>query len=430
VSARAETELVRAIGRWSLTGFVINAIIGSGVFGLPDDISRLVGAAAPLAYVLAALGIGVVMSCFAEVASRFTAAGGPYLYAREAFGRFAGVQMGWFAAVVRIAAAAANANLFVVYLGAFWPSVTDPWPRAIVLLLLFGFLAAVNIRGVRPGARVSDGLTFAKLVPIAVFVAVGAWAVGSQIVVGSSQAPAADWLQAVLALVFAFGGFEVALMPMSEARDPRRDAPFALFAGLAVVVLVYLSMQLVFMGAISDPAALARPEVRERPVAEAARLFLGAGGVGLIALGVMLSTYGNLAVQFVGAPRLLFALAEQRDFPAILTRVHRAWRTPHVAILTHAACSAAFAIYGSFIWNAILSAVARLGTYAVVCAAVPILRRRDSEGALFRLPGGWLLPAIGLSFCVVLGAQMQAAHARLAAIVAVLATMNWIRVRR
>ena len=94
------------------------------------------------------------------------------------------------------------------------------------------------------------------------------------------------------------------------------------------------------------------------------------------------------------------------------------------------ACAAAFAIYGSFIWNAILSAVARLGTYAVVCAAVPILRRRDAEASLFRLPGGWLLPAIGLSFCVVLAAQMEAAHARIAAIVAVLATMNWIWVRR
>jgi amino acid transporter len=426
----ARVSLVRAIGRWSLTGFVINAIIGSGIFGLPDDIARRVGAAAPFAYLLAALGMGVVMGCFAEVASRFTGAGGPYLYAREAFGPFAGIQMGWFAWLVRIAAAAANANLFVVYLGQFWPGANDPWPRAMVLLLLFGLLAGINIRGVRSGARVSDVFAVAKLVPIAIFVGIGVWAVGPQIHVGGTEAPSGDWLQAVLALVFAFGGFEVALMPMSEAKDPRRDAPFALFAGLAIVALVYVAVHLVFMGAMTGPAVLDRPEVQERPVAEAARIFLGSAGAAMIAAGVMLSTYGNLAMQFVGAPRLVFALAEQRDFPRVLARVHPRWRTPHVSILLHAAFAAAFAIYGSFIWNAVLSAVARLGTYGLVCAAVPVLRRRDSDGALFRVPGGWLLPAAGLLFCVVLASQMEAAHARIAAVVACVALLNWWRVRR
>jgi amino acid transporter len=421
---------VRAIGRWSLTGFVINAIIGSGIFGLPDDVTRQLGAAAPLAYLLAALGIGVVMGCFAEVASRFSDAGGPYLYARTAFGRLAGVQMGWFAWLVRVAAAAANANLFVVYLAQFWPAAAAAGPRAMVLLLLFALLAAVNVRGVKSGARVSDIFAVAKLVPIAVFVGIGMWAVGPQIHVGGTDAASGAWLQAVLPLIFAFGGFEVALMPMSEARDPRRDAPFALLAGLAIVALVYVSVQLVFMGAMTDPATLDRPEVQERPVAEAARVFLGAGGAAMIAGGVMLSTYGNLAMQFVGAPRLVFALAEQRDFPRVLARVHPRWRTPYVSILLHAAIAAAFAIYGSFIWNAVLSAVARLGTYGLVCAAVPVLRRRDPAGALFHVPGGWVLPAIGLVFCVVLAAQMEAAHARIAGIVAGVALVNWLWVRR
>jgi amino acid transporter len=427
---RSPASLVRAIGRWSLVGLVVNAIIGSGVFGLPDDISRRVGAAAPLAYVLAALGIGVVMGCFGEVASRFTGAGGPYLYARMAFGRFAGVQMGWFAWLVRVASAGANANLFVVYLGQFWRGATDPGPRAGVLILLFGALAVINVRGVTAGTRVSDVFAVAKLVPIALFVGFGVFAVGPNIAIGGSDAPAGEWLQAILALVFAFGGFEVALMPMSEARDPRRDAPMALVAGLAIVALVYISMHLVFMGAITDPAALDRPEVRDRPVAEAARVFLGGTGAALIAVGVLLSTYGNLAMQFVAAPRLVFALAEQRDFPALFARVHPRWRTPHLSILAHTAVCAVFAIFGSFIWNAILSAVARLATYAVVCAAVPVLRRRDPAGALFRLPGGWALPLAGLAFCVVLAAQMEGAHARIAGGVALIAALHWLWVRR
>src|SRR5678815_1883772 len=99
--------LVRAIGRWSLTSLVINSIIGSGIFGLPSDIMRRVGNGAPFAYLIATIGMGLIMASFAEVASQFRDAGGPYLYARAAFGRFAGVQMGWFAYLARITGAAA-----------------------------------------------------------------------------------------------------------------------------------------------------------------------------------------------------------------------------------------------------------------------------------------------------------------------------------
>jgi len=426
----ATTGLLRVIGRWSLTALVINSIIGSGIFGMPDDIARALGAAAPLAYVFAALGIGVVMACFAEVASQFRTAGGPYLYAREAFGRFAGVQMGWFAWLVRLTSAAANANLFVVYLGAFWPAATNSLPRAVILIALIGFLAAVNIRGVKAGASVSNFFTVTKLLPIAVFVVAGALLVGGDIRLGTTDAPSGAWLQAILALVFAFGGFEAALIPMGEAKDPRRDAPFALFTALAVVALVYLSVHLVVMGAFPDPAAFTRPEVMERPVSEAARVFLGGAGAVLIAIGVMLSTYGYLAGQFVSAPRLTFAFAEQRDFPRFFAAIHPRFQTPHVSILIHAVLVGALAIYGSFIWNALLSSVARLVTYGVVCAAVVALRRKHPGASRFVLPGGWLLPLLGLAFCVLIAAQMERAHAGIAVVIVFAAAGNWALARR
>jgi len=241
----------------------------------------------------------------------------------------------------------------------------------------------------------------------------------------SSGASGAMWVQAVLALVFTFGGFEGAMMPMSEAKDPRRDAPFALFTGLAIVVAAYLAVQLVVMGAFTDPAALARPDVQARPVAEAARVFMGAGGAMLIAALVLVSTYGNLAFQFLAAPRLLFAFGEQGDFPRGLAAIHPRFRTPYVAILVHVTLVCAFAIVGSFLWNAILSAVARLVTYAIVCGAVPALRRRDPDAPCLRLPGGWLIPLFGLAFCVVLVTQMQADHAWVAGVVALAAIVNW-----
>jgi len=427
--ALASPSLVRAIGRWSLTALAINTIIGSGIFGLPDDIARRVGAAAPLAYLLAALGMGVVMGCFAEVASQFGKAGGPYLYARVAFGRFAGVEMGWFAWLVRITSAAANANLFVVYLGQFLPSAADPIVRAAFLIVLVGFFGVVNVAGVRSGTRVSDIFAIAKLVPIAVFVAAGFFYVGRDIHLAASNAPGGEWLQAILALVFAYGGFEAALMPMGEAKDPRRDAPFALFAALAIVAVVYVLVHLVVMGAFTDPAAFNRPEVRDRPVAEAARVFLGTAGASLIAVGVMVSTYGNLAAQFITAPRLTFAFAEAGDFPRIFAAVHPRFRTPYVSVIVHAVAVAALAIAGSFIWNAILSAAARLLTYGLVCAAVPVLRRRSPDTPAFRLPGGPTLPALGLAFCIVIAAYMDRSQMGIIGLVALAAALNWLWAR-
>jgi APA family basic amino acid/polyamine antiporter len=109
-------ELVRAIGRWSLVALTVNSVIGSGVFGLPSVLAGLIGPASVWAVLLAGVAIAVIMACFAEVASQFTASGGPYLYVRTAFGRLAGIEVGWLTWVVRMASCAANANLFVVYM--------------------------------------------------------------------------------------------------------------------------------------------------------------------------------------------------------------------------------------------------------------------------------------------------------------------------
>ena len=417
-------QLVRVIGRWTLVALVLNAIIGSGIFGLPDDVARLVGAAAPYAYLLAALGVGVFMAVFAEVASQFRESGGPYLYSRVAFGRFAGIQMGWFAWLVRLTSAAANANIFVVYFGEFWPAVTDPLPRALVLTVLVGALTIVNVRGVRLGAAANNVFTVAKLVPLGIFILAGLLLSSREVVPAAVDATGAAWFQAALALLFAFGGFEAALMPMREARDPRRDAPFALFTGLVAVTSVYVLVHVVTMFSVEDLAA------SERPLADAARAFMGGGGAAFIAAGAMISTAGWLAGSFVNVPRLTYAFAEQRDFPRSFAAVHPRFRTPYVSIVVYGLLVLALAVYGSFIWNAILSAVGRLFTYGVVCAALLKLRRMAPDADAFRLPAGWLFSAIGLVLCVVILSQMHAEHAAIVAVVALVATANWLLARR
>jgi amino acid transporter len=423
MSDTSPPKLVRAIGRWTLAALVVNSIIGSGIFGLPDDIARFVGPAAPFAYLIAAAGIGVYMACFAEVSSQFREAGGPYLYAREALGRFAGIQMGWLAWLVRLTSAAANANLFVDYLGGFWRNATSLAPRAIVLALLLGGLCAVNVRGVKAGARLSNFFTVAKLLPMAILIVAGLYFVGGNISVGAAPA-GSQWLQALLALMFAYGGFESALMPMGEAKNPRRDAPFALFVALATCAVVYTSIHLVVMGALADPGA-----IRERPIADAAGKFLGHGGELLIALGAMISTYGYLSGQFVSAPRVTYALAEQKDFPGFFASVHPRFRTPYRSIIIYTVIVLALAVRFNFLWNAILSTVGRLLTYGIVCVSLIALRVRRPNADAFRVPAGRLFALVGIGLCVLLVLQMERVHFYIVLALTGLALVNWLLLR-
>src|SRR6202167_4504269 len=159
-------DLVRAIGRWSLVALVVTSIIGSGVFGLPSTVAALIGNYSPYAVLAAGAGMSVIIGCFAEVASRFQEAGGPYIYARVAFGRLAGIQTAWMLWLGQVAAPAANANLFVIYLAQFFPHAKDPLPRAIILTALVGVLAIFNVCGVRGGTRGSNLFNAAKLVSL------------------------------------------------------------------------------------------------------------------------------------------------------------------------------------------------------------------------------------------------------------------------
>ncbi len=416
--------LVRAIGRWSLTGLVLNSIIGSGIFGLPSVVSGLLGRAGIYAYLIAAAGIGVIMACFAEVASQFREAGGPYLYARAAFGRLLGIQMGWQAWLVRLTASAAAANLFAIYLAEFWPQAREPLARALVLTLLVGVTAVVNYRGVAAGARFSSVFAVAKLLPLAVFIGVGLFFVGKTGPGAPAAATGGQWLDAVLVLVFAFGGFEAAMMPMGEAKDPRRDAPFALFLGLAGCAIVYTLIQLVVDGVLSAPAAT------DRPLAMAARQFLGPAGAVLLTTGALVSVGGYLSGQMLNAPRLTYAFAEREDFPSLFGSVHPRFRTPHVSIAIFALLVWILAMAGTFRWNVTLSAVARLFNYGLVCAALLVLRRRQPDAAAFRLPAGRALAGLGIAFSLVLASRMGRNELIIMLATGMVALLNWGWVRR
>lgn len=420
--------LVRAIGRWSLVALTVNSIIGSGIFGLPSVVAGYVGNRSPLAVLLVGLGMGAIFGCFAEVASRFQQAGGPYLYARAAFGRLVGIEMGWMLILGQVTAPAANANLFVIYLGEFWPHATDPLPRAVILTLLIGLLALINVFGVRGGTRVSNLFTAAKLIPLFAVIGVGLFAwhahAGAGFMSGvTAPLQTSQWLKAMLLLVFFFGGFETALAPMSEARDPRRDAPFALFISLLLCTALGVLIQWVVVGVLPDASH------SQRPLSDVARIAVGPLGAALVAVGALIAFYGYLSAKILAMPRVTFALAEQGDFPKAFAAVHPRFHTPYISILVFAVLVWGFALSGQFKWNVTLSAVARLLYYGVCCAALPVLRRKQPRDARFRLPAGNLMASLSVLVCVVLLSGVDFGQSLIVLGVIALAFVNWLLVR-
>jgi basic amino acid/polyamine antiporter, APA family len=424
-SRTPQPELLRAIGRWSMVALVINCIVGSGIFGLPSALAALLGRASPLAVLLAGAGTGVIIACYAEVASQFSETGGTYLYLRRAFGRLIGLQVGWMTLLTRLTACAASVNVLVAYLGEFWPQATHPVPRLIVISVFVGALASVNYRGVGAGTWMSNAAVVAKLLALgAVCVAGVAWlSVHPPLAVPAASAGVDPWLKAMLLLLFAYGGYEAALNPMGEARNPRRDVAFALFVALLVVTAFYVALQFIVIGVLKDPAH------SERPLADVARVLLGAPGAALISVGALISVYGYISANLLGMPRSMFALAERGDFPAVFAAVHPRRRTPHISIVVFALLVWGFSQFAGFSWNVTLSAVARVFYYGAICAAVPVLRRLQPEASAFRLPGGMLLPLLGVAICALMLTRVDFSKSVILLFTIGIALVNWAVVR-
>lgn len=426
--AEQHRGLVRTIGRWSLAALMLNTMIGASIFGLPSLIAARLGRLSPLAYFVAFAGVAVIAACLAEVASYFQEAGGPYLYAREAFGPFVGIQIGWFTWLSRISACSGVANLFITYLIAFVPAVKVPMVRAGVLTVLIGFLAAVNYRGVSDGKWLSNLFTITKILLLALFIAAGLTALmlhpQIRVTPANVQPAATDWFAAVLLMVYAYGGFEAALFASGEANNPRQDAPVALGIALMTATLLYVAVQYVVTYTVANPAATSKPAV------DAARQFLGPLGVSLVAAGTLVSVYGYLSANMLHTPRVTFAMGERGDFPAFFAEVHPRFRTPHISILTFATLLLVFSVAGDFQWNATLSAVARLFMYGAVAAALPALRRKRPGGAAFRLPGGMAFAIIALAFTSLLLTTVRWREGVIVLATFALAAANWAWARR
>ena len=424
---RPRPSLRRSIGRWSLTALMINGIIGSGIFKVPGNLMALLGRASPLAMILAGLLMSVIMLCMAEVASQFSDAGGVYLYSRAAFGRLIGLQVGWFWFLSVLGGAAANANLFATYLTGFAPWAAQGWARLLVITGLIALPAAINYRGTRGGAVLSNAFTVAKLAPLALVIGLGLirFSHHAELVpLAEVTAPGwAAWGTALLMLVFAFGGWEDAPTASGEIKEPQRSIPRALIISLGACIVIYTLLQFVV-------AATPGTEASPRPLATAAEALLGRGGGWFVGIGALLSSYGWISASMLNAPRMLFSWSAQSDFPPMFARLHPRFNTPAAAIVVFAVLACVLAASNTFEWSLLVSAGAGTLYYVVVCAAVLRLRYLRRGAARFRLPCGPLFSATGVAICLFLLRDLDLRKGLLMSITALVAGLNWCWARR
>jgi len=388
----ADAGLARRIYRWDLVALVLNCVIGAGIFGLPSKAFALAGTYSLVAYLACAVLVVLIAICFAEVGSRFRATGGPYIYAREAFGALAGFEVGWLLWLARVTAFGSLANLFVGYLGIFWPGAGAGVGRVVVMASLVIALTALNLIGVRPSAIVTDAFTIGKLTALLFFVVAGLFFVSRANYSAAFVPSYGQFSQAVLLLVFAFSGFEMAVIPSGEIVDPGKQIPFALLVGIAIVVILYMLVQSVAIGTLPTLAT------SERPIADASAQFLGAKATAFVSVGALVSIGGTLNSIALVTPRLLFAMAADGHLPRVVGAVHPRFRTPHVAIVLSAIVMFALMLSGSFVALASISVVIRLLTYAATCAALLRLRRQAGTApAEFVAPFGQVAAVAALA---------------------------------
>jgi APA family basic amino acid/polyamine antiporter len=410
-----DENLVRGIGRWDLTAVIINCIIGAGIFGLPSKVYAAIGSYSIIAFIVCALIVSLIVLCYAEVSSRFSSTGGPYLYAFEAFGPATAFGVGWLSFVVRVTTMAANTNLLVTYLGFLWPDAVAPTNRIVIIAVVTFGLLLVNFIGVRRSSIATNIFTIGKLLPLIAFAVIGIFFIDPSRFSVVSIANNSSFSAAVLLLIYAFVGFEVGVVPAGEARDPRRDFPFALIVGLLIVTTIYILVQVVSIGTLPELAS------SERPLADAALHFIGPVGAAVISIGAIISVLGNLNVGLLAGSRLLFAMGERKELPGVFARTHRTYKTPAISLIVKSLIIFVMTVESSFISAVAIATITRLLVYATTCLALPVFRRRsDVPEAHFRVPVGigaavlslglilWLLASVnfakeGVSLAIWLG---------------------------
>ena len=391
--------LVRVIGTGALGLSVVNMVVGAGIFVMPGLVAAVIGPAAILAYLICSVTVALVFLCFAEVGSRVSRSGGAYAYVEEAFGPFVGFIASilfWFG--FSALADAAITVIMVDSIAIVVPILGESIPRAVFIIALLTFLAAVNIRGVKAGVRLYIFNTLAKLVPLLLLVGAGLFVINIEYLAIPEWPSAASIGASTILLFYAFNGAESALNASGEIQNPSKTVPLGLLLGLGGILLLYVGLQTVAQGVLG-------PELSndtEAPLVAVATAVFGDWGGKMLIAGVVISIYSNLSGDMLGGPRVVFASSLDNNLPRFLGKVHPKYKTPHIAIIFFAVVIGVFALSGTFKYLAVVATGSLLLVDLGVILAVLRLRQRDGlpKDGEFRLPFG---PVIPLLSCAIVG---------------------------
>lgn len=397
-----DAGLARSIGTVAFAATLVNGVIGGGIFAAPAALAGSVGAWAPLALLACGLAMGAIVLCCAEAGSRVPSSGGIYAYVEAAFGRGWGFVTGLVLWMSCVLAAAGVAAAFADAIVALFPVGDPSVQRALLLVGVMSLIVAVNLRGAQLGARAAALFSVIKLAPLLLFVGIGLFAIDPANLRPTAELDPGSFGRAMILSIFAFSGMETVLGASGEVARPERTIPRALILAMAIILALYLAIQIVAQGLLgaalpgsAEPLAQAIGTVRPELVL-------------VIAVGAALSRGGWLFSDVLGAPRMPFAFARDGLLPAVLGRVSAA-QVPANAILLHVALALALALVGSFGPLVLLSGLFTVPIYIGACLAALKLRRDDVRlvGTPYRAPGLVVAAAVGVISMVALVALAQ-----------------------
>lgn len=396
-------KLPRNLGLWGVWMLVVNGFIGAGIFGLPSGAAALAGSYSIWVYAFCAILMLPVILSFAEIGSYFRGTGGPILYGRLAFGGFVGFQGGWLYYLARLISFSANTVLLSDSIAYFIPMAGEGSGRLMTIALTIGGLSAINTLGSSESIRSMSLFTILKFSVLLGLIAGAFFSMGDSILPTFDKPlpPVADLGAAALLLIYAFVGFEGAIVPAGEAKKPERDMPWGLLLGLLVVVLVYMLIQVVALATVPNL------ESTKTPLLDAASQLFGKFGTYFLMVGVATSVLANLISSMFSATRVTYALSLEKSLPRWFGHVHPKFLTPSNSVLFFGLAALLLAGMGSFRFLAAMTVLSRLFLFIMTCAAIPVLRARFRSPDRFILKGGYSIPILGIVSCLWLMMQVS-----------------------
>jgi len=410
--------LRRTLSALDLTLLGIGAIIGTGIFVLTGTAAaNQSGPAIVLSYTIAGLACGFAALCYAEFASMIPISGSAYTYAYATLGEIFAWMIGWDLileyAVGSMTVAVGWSGYFQRILAGFgwhlpaWMSASpDPAVGTLVnlpaVLIVLGIMVLLVV-GVRESARFNAAMVAVKLVAVAFF-----------ILVGFSYVKPENWspfmpygfsgvMTGAAVVFFAYIGFDAVSTTAEEAKNPSRDLPIGIIASLVICTLLYLIVAGILTGIVPVVQFKADPQFLNAPVGYALAVINKDWAAGLVSAGAVAGITSVLLVMLMSQPRIFFAMSRDQLLPAGVSRVHPRFRTPYITTIITCVI---VAVVAGFVPINVLGEMTSIGTlfaFVVVSVAVIMLRiRRPEARRPFRVPGGHVIPVLGVLACVYL----------------------------